>query len=1026
MTRFVAHALTVGIVLCFLSGCNLLSKPSADFSVDPATGVAPLSVTFTNLSAGGGPFKTDWMWDFGDGSGLSSEQAPTHTYAAPGSFDVTLQMSTWLGKAEKVKSAAVVVGEGPTAAFDATPRTGTAPVDVQFTDASVAGHEPITGWAWDFGDGVTASDQNPKHTYTVPGSYTVKLTVTAGTASNTSERAGFIQVNPAAGNTPTMTRTFSSAQYVPGSTLDVTLVLDYPATDITALGITEQIPAGWTFQGVVGGTAPSLSHIDPATGALELLYVTIPAFPFGLTYRLQVPAAAAGVQTFSGKVLYRTDGPQLETADVVSNIDTQPLVEGEGEGEVAPTAAFDATPRTGTAPLEVQFSDASIAGTNPITGWTWDFGDAVTSNEQNPRHAYAAEGTYTVKLTVTTGTATGTAQQAGYIQVNPPPTMARGFSGAQYTPGSTLDVTLTLDYPATDITALGITEQIPAGWTYQGVVGGVIPGTSQINPATGALELVYVTIPAFPFSLTYRLLIPAAAAGVQTFSGKVLFRTNGPQLQTGDVVSMIDGQPVVEGEGEVVAAGVYSADFSASDHGWVAGFADLPADATPASYDLDWGLRPVPLYTFAAANALYIAGFNHSDDLFMYYKRRVTGLTPNSSYRVDFQTDFLSPYTEGSMGIGGSPADSVYLKAGASQMEPNTVVDGQNFLRMNIDKGNQAEGGASAVVLGTIGKPDDGTASYVLLSKQSAESFTVTADAEGGTWLFFGTDSGYEGITSLYYTAFKASFSLYTPPPDAYNTLLSLKRTVSTGDSYTPGQTMDVTLQVDRVGHQPVTSLTCNEQLPPGWTFAGLIAGPFPETAPFPGDGGALQFVWTTAPPRTPFTLTYRVAVPTGMTGVRSITGFLVYAAAVGLLSSNTEATQLRATTGSDTFVSLARQVNPSGLYFPGEPVNVTLHFEQSGDQALYGLVGTENIPAGWTIQSVDGASPPPIWKLVAGGVEYGWVAVPVFPVEFTYHMSPPAGASGVVQCSGKGLYRFSGPQLETNFALTYLAQGLH
>jgi len=51
---------------------------------------------------------------------------------------------------------------------------------------------------------------------------------------------------------PTMARSFGSAQYVPGGTLDVTLSLDYLATDITALGITEQIPAGWTFQGVVG------------------------------------------------------------------------------------------------------------------------------------------------------------------------------------------------------------------------------------------------------------------------------------------------------------------------------------------------------------------------------------------------------------------------------------------------------------------------------------------------------------------------------------------------------------------------------------------------------------------------------------------------------------------------------------------------------------------------------------------------------------------------------------------------------
>ena len=806
MKKLVAPFFTVGILLFCLSGCDQARQPSADFSVESAAGIAPLPVTFNNLSSGGGPFAIQWEWDFGDGSEVSSEKAPTHTYTAPGSYDVTLRMGTWLGKTQTTKPAAVVVsGVGPMAVFSATPLTGTAPMEVQFTDASAAGHDAITGWAWDFGDQATSTEQNPRHTYTVPGGYTVKLTVTAGTATNMAVRAGYILVSPTPVHTPAMSRTFSGAYYVPGGTLDVTLALDYPAADITALGITEQIPADWVFQGVVGGTTPSLARINPDTGALELLYVTIPAFPFGVTYRLLVPAAAAGVQSFSGKVLYRTDGPQLETSDVVSTIGTQPDGEGEGEGE-----------------------------------------------------------------------------------------------------GS-----------------------------------------------------------------------------------------------------------------------VYRFDYSASDHGWVAGFADLPADFDADYWGLVSGLRPVPVYTFTAADALYISGKNYDDDLFMYFKRRVTGLEPNTTYRVTFQADFFSNYRAGSVGAGGSPADSVYLKAGATAGEPRTVVEGEDWLTMNIDKGNQATGGADAVVLGTIGKPDDGTDFYAPLSRQSTEAFTMTTDAEGGAWLFFGTDSGYEGTTSLYYTAFTASFSPYVPPPPAHNTLLSLKRTVSTEDGYTPGQTMEVTLHVDRVGNEPIASLACMETLPNGWAFDALVSGPLPESLPSPGEGTP-QFIWTSSVPRSPFTLTYRVIVPEGQTGLKDISGFLTYDSGTGPTASNIELTRLRPVAGNDTFISLTRQTSPLGIYFPGGLADVTLRFEKHGDQTLYGLVGTETIPSGWTIQGVEGPSPPPIWKVLSngGGVEFGWVSVPTFPVEFTYHITPPFDASGVVAFSGAGLYRFSGPQLETNTAQTYLSQG--
>lgn len=64
----------------------------------------------------------------------------------------------------------------PLASFTFLPESGVFPLTVQFTDTSQPGGG-ITSWLWDFGDGATSSEQSPQHTYTAPGDFTVRLTV---------------------------------------------------------------------------------------------------------------------------------------------------------------------------------------------------------------------------------------------------------------------------------------------------------------------------------------------------------------------------------------------------------------------------------------------------------------------------------------------------------------------------------------------------------------------------------------------------------------------------------------------------------------------------------------------------------------------------------------------------------------------------------------------------------------------------------------------------------------------------------
>ena len=65
---------------------------------------------------------------------------------------------------------------------------------VSFTDQST--NSPIT-WVWDFGDGKTSIEQNPKHTYATPGTYTVSLTVSNSAGSDTETKMGYIEVEKA-------------------------------------------------------------------------------------------------------------------------------------------------------------------------------------------------------------------------------------------------------------------------------------------------------------------------------------------------------------------------------------------------------------------------------------------------------------------------------------------------------------------------------------------------------------------------------------------------------------------------------------------------------------------------------------------------------------------------------------------------------------------------------------------------------------------------------------------------------------
>lgn len=203
--------------------------------------------------------------------------------------------------------------------------------------------------------------------------------------------------------------------------------------------------------------------------------------------------------------------------------------------------------------------------------------------------------------------------------------------------------------------------------------------------------------------------------------------------------------------------------FEDDQQGWTTDFADLPADYDPAIYELDsgWGELPSGL----EGNAIFLSGHNRSDDLFMFLKVQADGLKPNTSYQAEFIIELASNVPEGLMGIGGSPGESVFVKAGATTNEPEVITETDGWLRVNIDKGNQASEGEDMINLGTIANPnidlDTFTGEeYALMTLTSeGRTFEVTSDDQGRAWLIAGTDSGFEGPTGVYYSRISAQLT---------------------------------------------------------------------------------------------------------------------------------------------------------------------------------------------------------------------------------------------------------------------------
>ena len=348
---------------------------------------------------------------------------------------------------------------GPFAAFEGVPVTGTAPLEVQFTDHST-GSGPLA-YAWDFNnDGITDNTtQSPSFTYSTAGTYTVNLTITNGAGSDSEVRAGYITVQDDADNdndsildaeeqgpggtdpaydgngdgTPdseqgnvtsfhTTTDEYVTLASPGGMALTDVRAIDNPSpADIPAY---LEMPFGFidfTINGITPGGAATVQLYLPTGTTIDTYY------KYGKTPDNAIPHwyeflfdGTTGAEIRENIItLHFVDGNRGDNDTTVNGIIIDPSAPGI-DSRILPTAAFTANPVSGAAPLLVQFTDAST-GTAPLT-YAWDFNnDGITDNTtQNPSHTYITAGVYSVNLTVTNAGGSNSLLRPGYITVTEP------------------------------------------------------------------------------------------------------------------------------------------------------------------------------------------------------------------------------------------------------------------------------------------------------------------------------------------------------------------------------------------------------------------------------------------------------------------------------------------------------------------------------------------------------------------------------------------------------------------------------
>jgi PKD repeat protein len=266
----------------------------------------------------------------------------------------------------------------------ATPSSGDASLLVSFLSTVTAATTPPYRFTYDFGDGATSSHQNPSHTYTEPGAYTARVTVTDAQQQSVSTIHSISVTNPAP--TAIISSVGSSSGAAP-----FTIVLNAQASDTNGY-ITNY---HWDFGD--GSAVESGANLSSVTHTYER------------QGNYSVTLAATDNHNGTGQAIFPI---------AVSYIN-QP-----------PSASIVSSTNSGTVPLAIQFSAQASDPEGEALGYLWSFGDGTQGTGSPVSHTYEHIGTYTVRLTVTDPVG---AQGGAEVEITATQFVENGIDGSQNT-----------------------------------------------------------------------------------------------------------------------------------------------------------------------------------------------------------------------------------------------------------------------------------------------------------------------------------------------------------------------------------------------------------------------------------------------------------------------------------------------------------------------------------------------------------------------------------------------------------------
>jgi gliding motility-associated-like protein len=337
---------------------RIVAGVTAEFdNSKPLSCQAPYNINYTNLSSG--PGNMTFQWNLGNGTG-STASNPATTYAAPGTYNVTLTATSEFGCSGTITKA-VPLG-GPTTSITA-PDTVCQNQTVSFVNnSSVVPQKTM----WDFGNGLQSTNTNDNSLYSTPGNYTVKLFNTYNSCKDSAVKVIYVRPGPSID----FTATNAFACKAP---LNVTF------QDASSAPITKW---EWNFGDGSTGTGSPVTHLYNTSG------------------------------NFNVSVIF-TDNKGCEgklTKPAVIQIES-------------PTVKITSVPEGGCIPYTYT-PTATVTAVDGVASYSWDFGDGtiITGINPNPPHTYTNTGNYTIKLTVTTnGGCTVTTTEVDGVKTGTPP-----------------------------------------------------------------------------------------------------------------------------------------------------------------------------------------------------------------------------------------------------------------------------------------------------------------------------------------------------------------------------------------------------------------------------------------------------------------------------------------------------------------------------------------------------------------------------------------------------------------------------